>query len=133
MAAGSYDINIEQGVSYSLNLTYADSGNVPINLSAFSCARMQWNTTDGGTYEFTTNNSNSGLYYFAFNPATSGIITLKIPASITAGYSFTNATYDLELESVADFYPGGGPQVIRLLQGNVTVSPEITRINCSGV
>ena len=133
MAAGSYDISIEQGASYSLNITYADSGNVPINLNAFSCARMQWNTTDGTSYEFTTSNTNSGLYYFAFNPASSGIISLKIPASVTAGYNFTNATYDLELESVAEFYSGGGPQVIRLLQGSVTVTPEITRINCSGV
>lgn len=133
MAAGSYDIEIEQGVSYSLSIKYADSGNVPIDLAAFNCARMQWITDTNRNYSFITSNTNSGLYLFEFgNPSSSGIINLKIPASITAGYDFTTANYDLELESIADFYAGGGPQVIRLLQGTVSIIPEITRITCSG-
>jgi hypothetical protein len=132
MAAGSYDFEIEQGVSYGLTIKYADSGNTPIDLNAFSCARMQWNTDLNTAYQFTTNNTNSGLYYFSFDPPESGIISFKIPASITAGYNFTTANYDLELESVADFYAGGGPQVIRLLQGTITILPEITRLTCAG-
>ena len=133
MAAGSYDIEIEQGVSYSLSIQYADSGNVPIDLAAFSCARMQWITDTNRNYSFITANTNSGLYLFEFgSPSSSGVINFKIPASITAGYDFTTANYDLELESIADFYPGGGPQVIRLLQGTVSIIPEITRITCSG-
>lgn len=131
MAAGSYNMEIEQGASYGVDFVYASSGNVPINLSAFSCARMQWNTNLNTTYLFTTNNANSGLYYFDFNPPQSGIISLKIPASITAGYNFTTANYDLEIESTGDFYAGGGPQVIRLLQGTVTILPEITRFTCA--
>ena len=134
MAAGSYDIVIEQGVSYGLSITYADSGNVPIDLAAFDCARMQWITDNSQVYSFITSNTNSGLYLFEFgSPSSSGVINFKIPASITAGYNFTTANYDLELESVAEFYPGGGPQVIRLLEGTVTILPEITRITCSGV
>lgn len=134
MSAGSYNFTIEQGTSFGLSIEYADSGNVPIDLAAFSCARMQWNTNIGTTYQFTTNNTNSGLYLFEFaSPASSGIINFKIPASITAGYNFSTAAYDLELEAVAPFYSGGGPQVIRLLQGVVSISPEITQISCSGV
>lgn len=132
MPAGNYDLQIEQGVSYSLNITYSDSGNIPIDLNALSCARMQWNTNLNTSHQFTTNNTNSGLYNFTFNPPESGVISFKIPASITAGYNFTTANYDLELETVADFYAGGGPQVIRLLQGTVTVLPEITRLTCTG-
>lgn len=134
MSAGQYDFNIEQGTSFGMSLVYADSGNIPIDLSSFSCARMQWNTNIDTVYQFTTNNTNSGLYLFEFDtPLSSGIINFKIPASITAGYNFTSANYDLELESVTEFYPGGGPQVIRLLEGTITVIPEITKINCSGV
>lgn len=134
MAAGPYDFTIEQGASFGLEIKYADSGNVPIDLAAFSCARMQWNTNINTVYQFTTNNTNSGLYLFEFeSPLTSGVINFKIPASITAGYNFSSAQYDLELESVSEFYPGGGPQVIRLLEGTVTVIPEITKINCSGI
>lgn len=134
MPAGSYNFTIEQGVSFGISIQYADSGNVPIDLAAFSCARMQWNTNSNEVISFTTNNSNSGLYLFEFqSPTSSGIINFKLPASITAGYNFTSANYDLELESIADFYPGGGPQVIRLLQGSVSILPEITKITCSGI
>lgn len=133
MAAGQYNFSIEQGTSFGLSITYADSGNVPIDLEAFNCARMQWNTNTNTTYQFTTNNTNSGLYLFEFgSPLDSGIINFKLPASITAGYNFTTASYDLELESVAPFYSGGGPQVIRLLQGTITILPEITKITCAG-
>lgn len=134
MSAGQYDFTIEQGVSFALSITYASSGNVPVDLADFNCARMQWNTDQNTTYQFITTNTNSGLYLFEFaSPLNSGIINLKIPASITAGYNFTTANYDLELESIDEFYPGGGPQVIRLLEGTVTVVPEITKINCSGI
>lgn len=134
MSAGLYNIVIEQGVSYGMTIQYADSGNIPIDLATFSCARMQWNADNGQSYQFTTNNTNYSQYYFALEtPTSSGIIQFKLPASVTAGYDFTNANYDLELESISDFYPSGGPQVIRLIQGTVTILPEITKINCSGV
>jgi hypothetical protein len=132
MPAGSYDIVIEQGVSYGLNIIYADSGNTPIDLSAFNCARMQWATDSNETISFTTSNTNNTLYYFNFETPASGLIVFKLPASITAGYNFTSANYDLELESIAEFYPSGGPQVIRLLEGTVTILPEITKISCAG-
>jgi hypothetical protein len=132
MSAATYNFSIEQGTSFGLTFQYANSGNVPIDLSSFSCARMQWNTDIDTVYQFTTNNTNSGLYLFEFDsPLSSGIINFKVPASITAGYNFTTASYDLELESISDFYPGGGPQVIRLLEGSITIIPEITRMNCS--
>lgn len=134
MPAGTYNFTIEQGASFGLSLTYADSSGVPIDLSGFQCARMQWNANNNNTYQFTTANTNSGLYLFEFgSPLSSGIINFKLPASITAGYDFTSANYDMELESYAVFYSGGGPQVIRLLQGTITVEPEITKISCAGV
>jgi hypothetical protein len=133
MAAGLYNFSIEQGTSFGLSIVYANTSGVPINLSAFSCARMQWNTSSDEVKVFTTNNINSGLYHFSFgSPLSSGIINFKVPASVTAGYSFLSAAYDIELETTSEFYAGGGPQVIRLLQGTVSILPEITRINCSG-
>ena len=134
MAAGTYNFVIEQGTSFGLTFTYADADNVPIDLSAFSCARMQWDADNGQSYQFITTNTNYSLYYFQIeSPASSGIISFKLPASITAGYDFTTANYDIELETIDEFYLGGGPEVIRLLEGTVTVVPEITKINCSGI
>lgn len=130
MAAGSYDFSIEQGASFGLSIQYANASGVPIDLGSFSVARMQWNANNNSTYQYSTNNTNSGLYLFEFgSPLSSGVINFKLPASTTGGFNFTNAAYDLELETISDFYPGGGPQVIRLLQGTVTILPEITKFN----
>jgi len=129
MSAGSYDFVIEQGASYGVSIQYTNASGIPIDLSQFSHARMQWITDSDNALSFTTTNTNSGLYLFEFgSPLSSGIINLKIPASITGGYNFTTAEYDMELVSNNDFYNGGGPEVIRLLQGNVTIVPEITKI-----
>lgn len=129
MSAGQYDFSIEQGTSFGMSILYANSGNVPIDLSGFSRAKMQWNANDSSVYQFTTDNTNASLYLFEFDtPLSSGVINFKVPATVTAGYNFTTANYDLELESVSEFYPGGGPQVIRLLEGTITIIPEITKI-----
>jgi hypothetical protein len=132
MPAGLYNFSIEQGTSFGLSIQYTDSEENPINLDAFSCARMQWITDTNETLDFTTNNTNNSLYYFSFEVPTSGIISFKLPASITGGYNFLSANYDLELESVAEFYTNGGPQVIRLLEGSITIIPEITKMTCVG-
>lgn len=130
MPAATYNFEIEQGASFGFYLQYANASGIPIDLSNFSDARMQWNTNNNSVREFSTTNTNSGLYLFEFaSPLSSGIINFKLPASITGGFDFTSADYDIEIETVADFYPGGGPQVIKLLQGTVTIIPEITKFN----
>lgn len=49
-------------------------------------------------------------------------ITITISATATSTYTFTTGVYDLELVS------GGSPAVVtKLLSGNVTVVPEVTR------
>ena len=83
MAAGQYNFTIEQGTSFGLTFTYADSGNVPIDLSDFSCARMQWDANNGQSYQFITTNTNYSLYYFALeSPLSSGVISFKLPAMV---------------------------------------------------
>jgi len=130
MAAGTYNFPVEQGTSFGLSIQYSNVSGIPIDLSSFSNARMQWNANDQTVYQFTTNNTNSGLYLFEFaSPLSSGVINFKLPASTTAGFNFTSANYDLEIETISDFYPGGGPQVIRLLEGTVTIIPEITKFS----
>lgn len=130
MAAGTYNFPVEQGTSFGLSIQYSNASGIPIDLSSFSNARMQWNANNQTVYQFTTNNINSGLYLFEFaSPLSSGIINFKLPASTTAGFNFTSANYDLEIETISDFYPGGGPQVIRLLEGTVTIIPEITKFS----
>ena len=53
---------------------------------------------------------------------TNHTITITIPAADTAAYDFTTGVYDLELAS-----GDATPVVTRLLEGNVTVTEEVTR------
>ena len=46
-------------------------------------------------------------------------ITLTIPATTTAGFTFKTAVYNLELVNAGT--------VIRLTQGDLTLVPEVTR------
>lgn len=48
-----------------------------------------------------------------------GIITINIPASVTAGFTWWSGVYDLLLTSLAG-------TVTRFTQGNVTVSPGVS-------
>jgi hypothetical protein len=82
---------------------------------------------------FLTNTRNSN-YEFIIEP-TLGKITLKIPASITASYTFSTASYDLELQEPNDLYSGGGRKVFRILQGTIdTIErnvPDSDAFSCS--
>lgn len=49
-----------------------------------------------------------------------GVITLSLTATLTAGIPATRYVYDLEMIS-------SGGVVTRLLEGYVTVTPEVTR------
>lgn len=125
MAAGRYNITIEQGATYDLNVQYVDSNSAPINLSGYS-ARMDIRPSvvsetiylrlssslqvDGTGIRFT---GESGTL-----PLSSGSIYVYVSADNTSALSFDQAVYDLELTS--------GSVVTRVLQGNVKLSKEVT-------
>jgi hypothetical protein len=118
MAAGHYNIYIEQGATYDQTFTWTDNNDVPINLTGYT-ARMQIRR-DVAEKDVTID----------FDVTTSGTITLggsagtihvKIPATGTAGITSGEYKYDLELQHTAS------GDVTRLLQGAVTVDPEVTK------
>ena len=119
MSASQYNFSIEQGSSFQLSVTYSDSDNNPIDLTGW-CARLVWVTDEDNTNIFVTTNSNLSLYKFSItNP--SGLLILQIPASITNTYTFTNAKYDLELESSNTIYGGGSKDIRRILYGDINI------------
>jgi hypothetical protein len=118
MAAGKYDFSIEQGSSYSVTFTYNDADNNPVDLTNW-CARISWLTNDGNTQVFTSENTDPSLYNLTCGP--SGEVVFQIPATVTNGYTFNSAKYDLELESPTDLYTGGGNIVVRVLYGKITL------------
>lgn len=133
MSAGKYDFKIEQGTSFTLSFIYKDSNSNPINLTGW-CGRLVWKTNAGDTEIFSTENTNYSLYKFVIDNL-NGRLTFQLPASITNNLSFSTAKYDLELQSPADLYVGGGKYTTRLLSGTITIvkrySQETSNLECA--
>ena len=131
MAAGRYSFVIEQGATTNFEIQYKDSNNNPIDLSSYS-GRLQIRSTfaqDSGelflTLSSSRNPDGTGLNFSGSNgttPPISGSIGIFIAACTSSALTFNEAKYDLEI------YSGSGdcPFTVRLLEGNVKLSKEVT-------
>lgn len=117
MAAADYSFTIEKGTAFVISFEYKDDNNSAINLTNW-CARLRWKDNNDVITTFNSNHTGSD-YEFTIDPLL-GKINLKIPASVTAAYTFASASYDLELQEPNDLYSGGGKKVFRILQGTIT-------------
>jgi len=114
MASGTYNITIEQGATFTKTLIYRDLNGAPIDLTDVSEARAQMRATIASVTaeDFTVTvdaDPTSGKLHWSMDATTTA--TLTAPST---------QYYDLEIE-----FDSG--VVKRLLQGTVTVSPEVTR------
>lgn len=116
MAAANYNFTIEQGVTHVKVITYADADNNPINITGYS-ARMQMRPTIGSVVKYLDLTSSPAVGIAINGPL--GQITVTISAA-TSSTVPTDGVYDLEIVD-------GSGAVTRLLQGTITVSPEVTR------
>jgi hypothetical protein len=130
MPAGRYNFVIEQGATFQLDLQYKDSNNTPINLTGYSGRLQIRQTTPSPAVLLCLSSSlrpdGTGISFSGSsgtNPPTSGSIGIFISAVTSSLLSFDQAVYDLEIESSNGF-------VIRLIEGNVKLSKEVTRGNC---
>jgi len=112
MAAGKYDIVIDQGSGFGLDLTVQESGSAK-DLSDYS-VRGQIRPT-------VTSNTLTASFVGIVTNAAQGKINVALTPSITAGMSSGKYFYDVEIHT------SGDSVVTRLLQGTATVSPEVTR------
>ena len=117
--AQTYNIQIDQGSTYTMTVEYQDAAALPINLTGYA-GRMQVRTTVDGTVVLAEFTSVPAAGIVIDGPA--GTATLTITSEQTALYDFINAVYDLEV------YDGAVPaDVIRLIQGRFLVNKEVTR------
>ena len=131
MAVGRYSFVIEQGATTNFEIQYKDTNNNPIDLSDYT-GRLQIRSTyaqDSGELYLTLSSSRNpdgtGLNFSGSNgstPPTSGSIGIYIAACTSSALTFNEAKYDLEI------YSGSGhcPYTVRLLEGNVKLSKEVT-------
>lgn len=113
--AGSYNFTIEQGATFQRTLNWKDEAGTPIDLTNYT-ARMHikyGSRTGKLARELTTENDGIIL------DNVQNSITLSIPATQTANFLVDSCVYDLEMVN--------GERVIRLLEGSIIISPEVTR------
>lgn len=120
MSAAQYEVAIEAGAKLARTFLYKDADGVAVPLTGFS-GRMQIRESAESTtvlHEMTT--ANGGLIFEA--GAVVGQIEMYIGATATEAFTFSKAVYDLEVVNDSD-----AEDVIRLLEGDATVSPNVTR------
>jgi hypothetical protein len=130
MSAGKYSFTIEQGATLQFEIQYKDSTNSPVDLSAYN-GRMQVRPTVGSsevylTLSSTLQSDGTGLNFSGSNgstPPISGSIGIYISATTSSNLDFNEAYYDLEIYSGS----GANEYVVRLLEGKVKLSKEVTR------
>jgi len=130
MAAGKYNFVIEQGATLDFQIEYKDASGTPIDLTNYE-GRMSIKSAIGGTEYINLSSSlgpcGTGLNFSgsnSINPPTSGSIGIYISAASSSTLDFNEGVYDLEL------YSGSSCEyVIRLIEGKVKLSKEITTIS----
>ena len=113
MPAANYDILIEQGATYRQEFVWKDSAGVAINLTGYT-ARMQVRQLKTETVLLSLVQG-SGITL-----GVNGSILIFVSATATTALPLVPARYDLELQSADG-------TVTRLIQGDVTISAEVTR------
>ena len=102
---------IDQGSTYSTTLNLTDENGDPLNLSGFTANSQirKWYTSSNAVSFSTSINSISGQ------------ITLSLTALQTANLVATRYVYDVEITETST------NAVSRIVEGIVTVTPEVTK------
>lgn len=122
MSAGKYDFTIEQGATFSLQVTWKDSTGTPINLTGYTISgKLKKKVTDSASLaSFTCTPANQGT--------SPGVFTISLSATTTSSLPvFKGVTSDKEkFTCVYDIQAQTGSTVYRLLEGVASVSPRVT-------
>lgn len=118
--AAIYNFDIEKGSSFYIAFQYTDENNNIINLTNY-CARLslQTNSDPSSKITYLTDTINS-TYSFVISPS-DGKIILQLPVATTESFNFTGATYDLDIKAPNELFPGSGPNITRILNGNIGI------------
>lgn len=129
MAAGIYNIVIEQGADWELAFVWKDNANVPYDLTGYT-AQMQVRKTFASkdkVFDLTTENNRIVLNTEPGHVAITISSALSRAVAVSAadlawkdGKKGATFEYDIELTN-----PGG--KIKRLMQGSAFFIPEVTR------
>ena len=112
MSAGTYNLVIDQGSDFALDLVIKQSGSA-LNLSNYS-GRAQLRTS-------VLASSVSATFTVSVTDAANGALKMQLPAATSTGLAAGQYVQDLEIFTSADAI------VKRIVGGTVTITPEVTR------
>ena len=116
MSAGIYNDTLDQGATYTVVVVYKDANDTPIDITGFSAFMQLRENFDSTVADLTLTTANGGI---SINGPL-GEITITATAAQTTTLTSDYYLYDLELVN--------GSAVTRLLQGQITVNSEVTRV-----
>lgn len=120
MSAGVANFTLEQGATWTKTLTWQDANGSAINLTGYT-ARMKVRQSPRATGTPLLDLASTGGSPAIVLGGALGTIVITVSATATAALDWTNpAYYDLELED-------GSGVVYRLIEGTMTLNPEVTR------
>ena len=112
MSAGTYNLVVDQGSSFALDLLIKQGG-LALDLTNYT-GRAQLRTTH-------TASSAAASFTVTKTNASGGVLKLELAPATTAALAPGQYVYDLEI------YTSNDAIVKRILQGEVTLTPEVTR------
>lgn len=127
MAAGIYNLTLEQGSTTNFKIQYKDSAGDPINLTGYDAAmQIRSNFADNNPITYITLSSSLAPDGTGLNleSGSQGYIQIFISACSSSALNFNTARYDLEIYSGSI---GGCPITTRILEGQVNLNKETTR------
>ena len=113
--AVSYNVTIDQGADWYLDVTYNNPNGTPVNITSYTAALQLRSLPESATAVLSLS-TGSGI---TITGAT-GLIAITATATQTRAIDEGTYYYDLEITSPAGV-------VTRLVQGQAVVTPEVTR------
>jgi hypothetical protein len=115
--AVAYDTSINQGADWYINFVYEDTDTgTPINITGYTAALQLRSLPSDTTTALSLSSPSSGIVITGASGLVAVHATAAQTGAIIAGYYY----YDVEITSPAGV-------VTRLIQGQILVSPQVTR------
>lgn len=121
MPAGVYNFNVEQGVGMHFTVEYRDGSGAPKDLTDwFARGQIKSRMSDCDPI---------AEFVIEFTDRAEGKLKVGLPPDALTDVKIKGNRYDSFLEAVYDIelYKADDDEVIRLLNGTVKISPEVTK------
>ena len=116
MTAATNNFVIDQGANWFVTFVYKDSTGTAINLAGYTAALQIRDTYEDSTTDLSLTSPSGGITI----TAATGTIAVTATAAQTGAIAAGSYVYDLEITSATGI-------VTRLVQGRISVSPQVTR------